>query len=106
MGYTSYKGNAGQSYLEVSVDDLQRVQVGHSLQHLPDHVAGVSLRVVALVQDPVKHLSACGAAEEKPTCLQCFFGFFLLFLSICKEKEKTVLHSDIQPEKEASKNLS
>lgn len=38
---------------------MQGVEVGDGLQHLAHHVAGVSLRVVALVQDPVKYLSAC-----------------------------------------------
>lgn len=52
-------------YLEVSVNDLQGVEIGHSLQHLADHIAGVSLWVVTLVQNPVKHLSASGTAEEE-----------------------------------------
>lgn len=45
-------------YLKISVDDFQRVQVRYGFQHLPHDVAGVPLRVVPLIQDPVKHLSA------------------------------------------------
>jgi len=48
------------------VDDLERVQVGDGLQHLPDDVAGVPLRVVALVQDPVEDLPTGGPA--RPGC--------------------------------------
>lgn len=51
-------------YLQVSVNDVQGVEVGHSLQDLTHHIAGVPLWVVALVQDPIKYLSACGAAER------------------------------------------
>lgn len=50
-------------HLEVSVNDVQRVEVGDRLQHLAHHVTGVSLWVVALIQDPVKHLSACCSVE-------------------------------------------
>lgn len=71
-------------YLEVSVDDLQRVEVGHSLQHLSHHVAGVSLWVVALVQDPVKHLSACRAAETQGNVMRH------MLLHISKEKMKNI----------------
>lgn len=46
--------------------DLQRVQVGHGLQDLPHHVARVSFRVVALVQDPVKHLPPRGPEGHQP----------------------------------------
>lgn len=53
-------------YLEVPVHNLERVQVGHSLQDLPHHVARVSLRVVALVQDPVKHLPPRGPEGHQP----------------------------------------
>lgn len=42
------------------------MQVGHSLQDLPHHVARVSLRVVALVQDPVKHLPPRGPEGHQP----------------------------------------
>lgn len=42
------------------MNDMQGVEVGNSLQHLAHHVAGISLRVVALVQDPIKHLPTCG----------------------------------------------
>lgn len=52
-------------YLEVSVNNLQGVEIGNSLQHLANHVAGVSLWVVTLVQDPVKHLPACCTVEEE-----------------------------------------
>lgn len=45
------------------MDNVQGVQVGHSLQDLSHHVAGVLLRVVALVQDPVKHFSPRGSAD-------------------------------------------
>lgn len=31
------------TYLQISVDDFQRVQVSYGLQHLPHHVAGVPL---------------------------------------------------------------
>lgn len=44
------------------MNDLERVQICDSLQHLPDDVAGVLLRVVALVQDPVENLPARGPA--------------------------------------------
>lgn len=47
------------TYLQVAVDDIEGVQVCHCLQHLPNHVAGVFLGVVALVQDPIEYLSAC-----------------------------------------------
>lgn len=64
-------------YLEVSVDDLQRVEVGHRLQHLSHHVAGVSLWVVALVQDPVKHLSACRAAGTQGNVMRYMLSHIL-----------------------------
>lgn len=54
-------------YLQIAVDDVEGVQVRHGLQHLADHVAGVLLRVVALVQDPVKHLSSCSAETQPET---------------------------------------
>lgn len=58
-------------YLEVSVDNVKGVQIGHRLQHLANHVAGVTLRVVTLVQDPVEHLPACGPAQkQKPTAVE------------------------------------
>lgn len=58
-------------YLEVSVDNVKGVQISHRLQHLANHVAGVTLRVVTLVQDPVEHLPACGSAQkQKPTAVE------------------------------------
>lgn len=50
-------------YLKISVDNFLRVEVSYSFQHLPHNIAGVPLRVVSLIQDPVKHLSACSAEE-------------------------------------------
>jgi len=50
-------------YLQVSVNDVQGVEIGNGLQHLAHHIAGVPFWVVALIQDPVKHLSACCAVE-------------------------------------------
>lgn len=47
------------------MNDVQGVEVGDRLQHLAHHIAGVSLWVVALVQDPVKYLSACGTVEKE-----------------------------------------
>lgn len=52
-------------YLEVSVDNVKGVEISHRLQHLANHVTGVTLRVVTLVQDPVEHLSARGSAEKQ-----------------------------------------
>lgn len=52
------------THLEVPVDNLERVQVGDGLQYLPDDVAGVPLRVVALVQDPVEDLPTGGPANS------------------------------------------
>lgn len=43
---------------------MQGVEVGDSLQHLAHHIAGVSLWVVTLIQDPVKYLSACCTVEK------------------------------------------
>lgn len=63
--------NRGSSavYLQIAVDDIEGVQVRHSLHHLANHVAGVLLGVVALIQDPIKHLSACSTeSETKKTC--------------------------------------
>lgn len=53
------------NHLQVSVDDFQRVQVGYGLQHLPHDIAGVPLRVVPLVQDPVEDLSACSSGQRE-----------------------------------------
>lgn len=52
-------------YLKISVDNFQGVEVSYSLQHLPDHIAGVPLGVVSLIQDPVEHLPACSAGERR-----------------------------------------
>lgn len=43
------------------MNNLQRVEVSDGFQDLPHHVAGIPLGVIALVQDPVKHFSACRA---------------------------------------------
>lgn len=47
------------------MDNVQGVEISHRLQHLANHVTGVPLGVVALVQDPVKHLSAGGSTEKE-----------------------------------------
>lgn len=44
------------------MNDLEGMQVCDGLQHLPDDIAGVLLRVVALVQDPVENFPARGPA--------------------------------------------
>ena len=62
-------------YLQVAVDDVEGVQIRHCLHHLPDHIAGVLLRVVALVQNPVKHLSPCSTASKSDISnVKCFTG--------------------------------
>lgn len=48
------------------MDNVQRVQVGHSFQDLANHIAGVALWVVALVQDPIKNLSASCTTGKIP----------------------------------------
>lgn len=47
------------------MDNVKGVEISHRLQHLANHVTGVPLGVVTLVQDPVEHLPACGSAEEQ-----------------------------------------
>lgn len=58
-------GVSAAAHFQISVDDFQGVEVSDSLQHLPHHVAGVPLGVIALIQDPVKHLPAGGAARMR-----------------------------------------
>lgn len=66
MAQSTFSSAASESrYLEVSVDNVKGVQISHRLQHLANHVTGVTLRVVTLVQDPVKHLPACGSAQKQ-----------------------------------------
>lgn len=66
LTHVTTRGNSAV-YLQVAMDDIEGVQVRHSLQHLPNHVAGVFLRVVSLVQDPVKHLSTCSTETQSET---------------------------------------
>lgn len=40
--------------------NLEGMEISNSLQHLSDDIAGVSLRIITLIQDPVKHLPARG----------------------------------------------
>lgn len=68
-------GVANEVYLEVSVNNVQGVEVGDSLQHLANDVAGVPLRVVTLIQDPVEHLSACGTGERDKSLTRLFKDF-------------------------------
>ena len=46
------------------MNDVQRMEVGNGFQDLSHHIAGVPLRVVALVQNPVKHLSPWGSVDK------------------------------------------
>lgn len=60
------RGASAESlYLEVPVHNVKGVEIRHRLQHLANHVTGVPLGVVALVQDPVEHLSARGSREKQ-----------------------------------------
>jgi len=51
-------------YLQISVDDGHVVQVFDRVQDLVDELAGVSLRVEALLHDPVEQLASRNAAEK------------------------------------------
>lgn len=53
-----------EPYLQVPVDDPHVVEVLHRIQNLVDELAGVSLRVEALLHDPVEQLAARHAARE------------------------------------------
>lgn len=66
-------------YLQIAVDNVEGVQVRHSFQHLPDHVAGVLLGIVSLVKDPVKHLAPC-STETQPETSSYLVGICFLFL--------------------------
>lgn len=44
---------------------LECMEVCHSLQHLSNDITGVTLRVVTLVQDPIKYLPTSGSAGER-----------------------------------------
>lgn len=67
------------------MDDPHVVEVLHRIQNLVDELAGVSLRVEALLHDPVEQLAARHAAKEgrdtesgKIAPQLLFFFFFVL----------------------------
>lgn len=65
------------------MDDPHVVEILHRIQNLVDELAGVSLRVEALLHDPVKQLAAGHAAKEGrdmesgKIASQLFFFFFM-----------------------------
>ena len=63
------------THLQVPVDYVERVQVGHSFQHLSDYVGGIPLCVVPLIQNPVEYISSRGPKHTHIHKYFCYFNF-------------------------------
>lgn len=74
------------------------MQVSNCLHHLSDNITGVPFRIIALIQNPVKHLPTCGSARKQHTELlflcsyELFtpcFGPFKSFTWSCRCSRRT-----------------